>query len=287
MIAPAALQSRHHHRVGLGDVVAQRRDAVRAGRAGQVVGFLHRHRQAVQRPPQVALGQRRIGLARARCARRTVHPDDGVDRCGCSRSTRARKWSSSSKTAELAGADQRRQPRGRLMVQCVSSGPRVSAACPACAALSKLLGRMHVALARESRHALGEWRHRLRAWPCGGGRASATRDAPQPAAPARNAAHGGPPTSAGDRAASCAPAAPHTPPDPHRQRSVRASRRPALRPDCATCALRLTTSPGRATWHRPVRPPAARRLPVRCGFRLPRHSACRPHCLATCSAPPA
>jgi hypothetical protein len=48
-------------------------------RALQVEGLLHRHRQAVQRAPQLAARQRRVGLAGALQGTVEVTHHDGID----------------------------------------------------------------------------------------------------------------------------------------------------------------------------------------------------------------
>ena len=58
-----------HQRVRRGGVVLARQVAPGGGLADQVEGFLHRHRQAVQRAPELALGQRAVGGARTLAAR--------------------------------------------------------------------------------------------------------------------------------------------------------------------------------------------------------------------------
>ena len=64
--------------VALGDVVLHVGTAVRGRQAGDVVGFLDGHGHAMQRTPEFAFRQRRIGLARPRPFR--VENDDGVER---------------------------------------------------------------------------------------------------------------------------------------------------------------------------------------------------------------
>ena len=58
---PGVQQPLHRKRIGRGDRVLQRREAPMGRQAGDVEAFLHRHRQAVQRPPILPAGQRRIG----------------------------------------------------------------------------------------------------------------------------------------------------------------------------------------------------------------------------------
>ena len=53
-----------HQRVRRGGVRLARQVAPGGGLAGQVEGFLHRHRQAVQRAPELAFGQRAVGGTR-------------------------------------------------------------------------------------------------------------------------------------------------------------------------------------------------------------------------------
>ena len=73
------LQPLHRHRVTAGDVVLEGLEAVSGGQAVDVERLLHRHRQAMQRAPQLATGQRRVGGLRAHMGALEIAHHHGID----------------------------------------------------------------------------------------------------------------------------------------------------------------------------------------------------------------